>query len=131
MKKSYRFIVVDDDPFNNIVCKYTILKFDADADIQLFTDPEKALAAIQEQFSNKTESLNTILFLDINMLGISGWEFLNVFESFNEKIHQQFAIYILSSSINPTDKINADVNPFVKGYYPKPLSLETINLLFR
>ena len=49
MKTTHRFIVVDDDSFNNLVCKYTILKYDSGAEIQLYTDPEKALAAIKEE----------------------------------------------------------------------------------
>ena len=130
MKNTHRFIVVDDDSFNNLVCKYSILKFDTNAEIQLFTDPEKALAAIREQFSNTTENLDTVLFLDINMPVMSGWEFLDEFETFDKKIHQQITIYILSSSIDPGDKIYADNNSFVKGYYPKPLSIETMNQIF-
>ncbi|WP_221393804.1 two-component system response regulator [Dyadobacter sp. NIV53] len=130
MKISHRFIVVDDDSFNNLVCKYTILKYDASADIQLFTDPEKALAVIREEFGNITEGLDTVLFLDINMPIMSGWEFLNEFETYSQNIHRQITIYILSSSIDPGDKIKADGNTFVKGYYPKPLGIETMNQIF-
>lgn len=130
MKIPRLFIVVDDDPFNNLVCKYTIHKFDSNAEIQLFTDPELALASIKESFPGDDENPDTVLFLDINMPIMSGWEFLEGFEAFNEKIHKQITIYILSSSIDPTDNENAEKNPFVKGYFPKPLSLETLNEIF-
>ncbi|MCE7061510.1 hypothetical protein [Dyadobacter sp. CY343] len=38
-----RFIVVDDDPLNNLVCNHIILKFAPDAEIKLFTIPKKHL----------------------------------------------------------------------------------------
>ncbi|MCF2487534.1 response regulator [Dyadobacter sp. CY347] len=121
-----RFIVVDDDPLNNLVCNHIILKFNADADIKLFTNPEKALEMVQAEGSGGGEY---VLFLDVNMPGMSGWEFLEAFESFDERIRQRFNIYILSSSIDQGDIEKAAANPFVKGYYPKPLSLATMGKL--
>ena len=129
MKPVHRFMVVDDDRLNNLVCKHIILRFDMEAQITLFTDPEKALGFIKDTFSDPVEEGNTVMFLDINMPVISGWEFLKVFETFEEKIRKQISIYILSSSIDQSDIEEAGKNPFVQGYYPKPLSLETINLI--
>ena len=131
MKSANRFIVVDDDPLNNLVCKHIILKFDKDAQIKLFTEPEKALEAIKEIFSVSTENNGSILLLDINMPVMNGWEFLDVFETFDEKIQQQITIYILSSSIDYGDMEKADQNPYVKGYYQKPLSLKTIHMILK
>lgn len=128
MKTVNRFMVVDDDPLNNMVCKYIILKYDKEAEITLFTDPEKALESIHDTFSGAMEKIDTVIFLDINMPVINGWEFLEAFEKMDEKIHQQITIYILSSSIDQGDIEKADKNPFVKGYFPKPLSIETMQM---
>ncbi|MCF2505439.1 response regulator [Dyadobacter sp. CY107] len=123
-----RFIVVDDDPLNNLVCNHIILKVDPDAKITLFTNPEKALEMVQT-FGESSEKGDFVLFLDVNMPSMSGWEFLDAFESLDEKIHERFRIYMLSSSIDQGDIEKAAVNPFVRGYYPKPLSFETMGLL--
>lgn len=131
MKSANRFIVVDDDPLNNLICKHIILKFDQDAQIKLFTQPEKALEAIKETFSVGTDNNGSILLLDINMPVMNGWEFLEVFETFAKKIHQQITIYILSSSIDHGDMEKADQNPYVKGYYQKPLSFDTIRRMLK
>jgi CheY-like chemotaxis protein len=123
-----RFVVVDDDPLNNLVCNHIILKFTPDAEIKLFTNPEKALEMVGS-LGESSDNGEFVLFLDVNMPSMSGWEFLEAFESLDEKIHQRFKIYILSSSIDQGDIQKAASNPFVRGYYPKPLNLETMRLL--
>ena len=123
-----RFIVVDDDPLNNLVCNHIILKFSPDAEIRLFTNPEKALETVQA-LGDSIEKGEFVLFLDVNMPTMSGWEFLEAFESLDEKVHERFKIYILSSSIDQGDIQKAAASPFVMGYYPKPLNLETMGLL--
>ncbi|MCE6989677.1 response regulator [Dyadobacter sp. CY323] len=130
MKIPPQFIVVDDDPINNLVCKYNIASLAPAAHIQLFTDPENALAWIREEYSQKPDSPETVLFLDINMPVMNGWEFLDEFSSLPDSVHTQISIFILSSSIDPEDKQNAENHPLVRGYYSKPLSKETINQIY-
>lgn len=122
-----QFIVVDDDPINNMVCRYTISNFAPKANIQLFTDPEKALASIRAQYDDGTMELETVLLLDINMPVMSGWEFLDELSSFPENLRSQITIYILSSSIDPEDIADAERHPYVHGYYSKPLSKQTLH----
>lgn len=127
MRNPRRFIVVDDDPMNNMICKHAIGRFDSGAEILLFTEPEKALVMIEESYGNETYGMETVLFLDINMPTMSGWEFLEVFKDFKGSMHQDIDIYILSSSIDQSDKEKAGNSEFVKGYLPKPLNLQTIH----
>lgn len=121
-----RFIVVDDDPMNNMICKHAINRFSNGAEVLLFTVPELALDSIKETYEHAGESKDTVLFLDINMPTMSGWEFLEAFSEFTEPVHRQIDIYILSSSIDECDKKKAGINKFVKGYLPKPLSMQMI-----
>ena len=130
MKVPHHFIVVDDDPMNNLICKHIIHKYNGGAEILIFTEPEKALKMIVETFDGITENPETVLFLDINMPTMSGWEFLEEFENIAKKIQKQFSIYILSSSIDASDKDKANVNSLVKGYISKPLSLDLMNEIF-
>jgi CheY-like chemotaxis protein len=100
------------------------------ASIQLFTAPEKALESIQEEYKNRTDDLQTVLFLDINVPVMNGWEFLDEFGSFTYRLRAQFNIFILSSSIDPEDIERAEKHPLVQGYCSKPIRKETINQLF-
>ncbi len=62
---------------------------------KIFAVPEKALAFIKKDFGKNSEEVHTVLFLDINMPTITGWEFLDVFTKFEESLKDQFTIYII------------------------------------
>ncbi|MDF3077671.1 MAG: hypothetical protein K0S09_1560 [Sphingobacteriaceae bacterium] len=124
MKAHQIFIVVDDDSTNNLICKFAIQKASPGAAIQLFTEPEVALREIKE---NKEVSGPTLLFLDINMPSMTGWEFLEIFKDFDAETMQRFTIYILSSSIDDRDRIRANNNPLVSGFLSKPLNAAIVS----
>lgn len=123
-------MVVDDNATNNLICKYTIRKFSEEADISIFTEPEEALDFIKEGYGKKIGEGFTILFLDINMPYMTGWEFLDEFKGLNGEIQNQFIIYMLSSSVDERDKEKAKNNPFVSGFYSKPLTVQSIKELY-
>ncbi|MEO8085737.1 MAG: response regulator [Bacteroidota bacterium] len=127
MNKTSHFIVVDDDQVNNMICRTTIKKVSPMADIQTFNVPEEAFEYISIRYAEKVDL--TILFLDINMPGWSGWDFLDNFEILNEQIKKKIQIYMLSSSIDPTDKQRAIENNNVVGYLEKPLSIATVSAI--
>jgi len=65
-----------------------------------------------------------LLFLDINMPVMNGWDFLkNYLEIFNERNDK---IVILSSSIDFQDKEKAKLFSCVQGFIEKPLTPEKI-----
>ena len=98
-----------------------ITKFDEDADIYIFTEPEEGLAWIRK-YGHSTELGQLTLFLDINMPTMTGWDFLDEFIKFSDWVKSQFYIYILSSSIEDcSDK--AIKYPFVSGFLSKPLKI--------
>ncbi len=126
MKKVDRFMVVDDDPTNNLICEYILKREFKDVPVTLFTVPEKGLEFISSEYTEIKEPVETILFLDINMPTISGWEFLEEFEKLPKTIQTQFTIFILSSSVDERDMIKAEINPLVSGFLCKPLSVSSI-----
>jgi two-component SAPR family response regulator len=125
MKKKFRYMVVDDDATNNMICEFTIKRFCKDADIKSFTVPEKALTFIKEDYSTNPEAIATVLFLDINMPTMTGWEFLHTFSEFEDALKQQFSIYILSSSIEDFTE-EADNYSNLQGFLSKPLKVDTL-----
>lgn len=127
---SNNFMVIDDNSTNNLICKYTIRKFSDKAEISIFTEPEDALEFIKVAYGNSNGDIRTILFLDINMPYMTGWEFLEEFKELKEEIQKQFVIYMLSSSVDERDKEKAKNNPLVSGFYSKPLTIHTIKDLY-
>jgi CheY-like chemotaxis protein len=123
MNTGLKYVAVDDDSFNNMLCTMIIEDTLGEVDITTFTKPEEGLAFIENVESP------TVLFLDINMPTLTGWEFLELFEKFSEKVKTYLSIYILSSSLDQRDKNKAKANKYVKGFISKPLDFDTITLI--
>ncbi len=117
-----KILVIDDDPLNNILSSYIIKKELKTAEVNCFEKPTEGL---EHLLDIPIEPPPTILFLDINMPEMNGWEFLEEFKKFDSRVQNQFRIYILSSSINPADIEKANSNIFVKDFISKPLN-ETV-----
>ncbi len=117
-----RFLIVDDDPVNNFLSKLELKKSLGEVDVLAFESPAVALIYIETEFEQQQAKEKITLLLDLNMPVISGWEFLDKFESFPETIKNQFDIYIVSSSIDPVDIERAKANPLVIDFVEKPLN---------
>ncbi len=122
-----RFIIIDNDPVNNLLCRLSIEDAVDDADILDFTDPLKAFEYISA-YPESNHGMN-VLLLDINMHSWSGWDFADHFEKLDEKIKKHFKIYMLSSSIDNTDKQRAVENKNVEDYIEKPLTEQKVSAL--
>jgi CheY-like chemotaxis protein len=117
------FIVVDNDPVNNLLCDLAIRDEVSDANFLAFTDPLEAFDHISA--SDEGVSMN-ILLLDINMPIWSGWDFVEHFDKLDENIKSRFRVYMLSSSIDSNDKQRAMENKNVVDYIEKPLTKEKV-----
>lgn len=123
-----RFLLIDDDPSNNLLTKISIKKVLESVDVIDFTVPEKGLEYINAEYNSNP--LNTVLLLDINMPTLTGWDVLDKLAEISEVVVPHITIYILSSSVDPADKQKAIVNPLVTGYLEKPLSRDTLRNMF-
>ena len=124
-----RFIIIDDDEFNNKICTVNISKIAKDADIRTFLDAHDGFNFISTEYSKPGNDASAILFLDLNMPGMNGWEFLEKFNKLDEDLKTRIKINILSSSVDKRDIQKAKENKNVKHYLIKPLTKETIRLI--
>ena len=121
MKSPSQFILIDDDPMNNLICKLTIEMTFGQTDIRAFVNPENGLQYFQTEFSTLKET-SALLLLDINMPIMSGWEFLEMFDNLSFEIKDRVKICILSSSIDERDKERSYANKNVLDFLVKPLT---------
>ena len=71
-----------------------------------------------------------LIFLDIEMPLMDGWDFMNHIESLmKEHSLVDIKIYIVSSSISHEDFEKAESNKNVLGYYSKPIKAEEITAI--
>jgi CheY-like chemotaxis protein len=124
--KEFKFISVDDDDFNNSLCKLLIRRTLKIEEVETFTKGEKSLEHLVTNFKKIGKHEPTILFLDINMPTMDGWEFLEYFDKLDSEIKKNTRICILSSSIDSRDKIKAEADSNVYRYFTKPISSEKL-----
>ena len=128
MNNPQKFVIIDDDAFNNNICKLILHKSLPNADIVDFTSPEEGLSYIE---TLAPQPQPQYLLLDINMPTMTGWEFLDEYEKLPAQVKQNYEVYILSSSIDERDMERARSNSNVKGYIVKPLKNTIIADLFK
>lgn len=88
-----------------------------------FQNGQELLDYLNEN-SDNLESLPDIIFLDIQMPFMDGWQFLNEYSKPEFKHPKEIDIYILSSSISLYDKQQSNSFHSIKDYLVKPVAKE-------
>jgi CheY-like chemotaxis protein len=70
-----------------------------------------------------------LIFLDINMPGMNGWEFLKEYNRLDKKLQSQVIIIMLTTSDNPDDEARSKTWNFVSDYLTKPLTKEILEVI--
>lgn len=128
MNKVDSILLVDDDHPTNFYNSIIIEDLDCANNVMFMQSAQEALDYLQMGFDNKDFVRPNLLFLDINMPGMNGWEFLEELAEMKTEQYDvsEIVIIILSSSLNPDDRTKAITNPFVKDFMNKPLSEECL-----
>lgn len=103
-------MLVDDAEISNFIMKKLIIKAGIDASIYDYTNPRLALEALDTVVPD-------LIFLDINMPDIDGWNFLQVMA--DQKQH--YPVLMLTSSTSEMDKQRSLAYSNVKAFLIKPL----------
>ncbi len=119
---AYRSVMlVDDNEIDNIINE-KIIEANSFADqILVFQTGQDALDYLRDH-QEELDSLPEIVFLDINMPIMDGFQFLKDFEEFSDEVRDRCKIIMLSSSISPKDIDRAASSRYVKKYLNKPLN---------
>jgi CheY-like chemotaxis protein len=72
-----------------------------------------------------------IIFLDINMPRMNGWDFLEAYEKLAPAFRTTIVLIMLTTSLNPDDKERASKSPLIKGFKEKYLDEETVNSVLK
>jgi len=113
-----QIILIDDDPICNYLSEILIGTISQEIILKIFTDPIEALSKLETLTINE----ETMVFLDINMPQMNGFDFLRSFE----KTGLKCPFVILTSSSNIIEKENAENNPLIYKFLTKPLTKEHI-----
>jgi CheY-like chemotaxis protein len=125
MFRNKKILLVDDDQLNNLINTRIITKF-SDYTVDSFTSGREGLKYLQ---ACEPELFPEIIFLDINMPVMDGWEFLEELQKFPENAMQNTAVIMLTSSIDVNDIEKAKHYKIVREFMSKPLTLESLRLV--
>ncbi len=128
-KSNFQLILIDDNEIDQLLHSKIINLLDKDIQIVKFMNAADALTAISNEAINVSNSINIIL-LDIKMPLMDGFQFLDAYKLLDDRIKNNYFIYLLSSSLNQYDISRSKSNPLVVNMILKPLTAQIIlNLL--
>jgi CheY-like chemotaxis protein len=123
--------IIDDDLIYQFLAKEEIEYTNLVGKIMFFDDGEKAIHFLAATLDNNdVASLPDVIFLDINMPIMDGWEFLEAYLLLKPRIGKNIVIYIVSSSIDIRDLDKARSISEVSDYIIKPISNKRLVSIF-
>ncbi|MEJ7767176.1 MAG: response regulator [Chitinophagaceae bacterium] len=125
-----RIICVDDDALCLMIEEMVIKQTNIVKEIHLADNATDALSLLKTfQLLDNNQPLQespTLLFLDLNMPGMDGFEFLDALEARNGNLSEKLKIVILSSSIDHNDISRSMKYKYVINFISKPLTVNAL-----
>ncbi|QBA63520.1 response regulator [Muriicola soli] len=101
MTKIKSVCIIDDDPITVFGIKKMLSLLDLAEEIKTYVNGKEAIDDITDRVK-KGQTIPEVIFLDINMPIMDGWQFLEKFIELN--IPEKIRINIVTSSIDPYDR---------------------------
>ncbi len=116
-------MLVDDSPDDNFFHEREIKKNNFENIVLAKNSGKEAL----QYLKSKKEPHPDLIFLDINMPGMNGWEFLQEYNKLDKELQSRVTIIMLTTSENSDDQEKAKKYTLVSDYITKPLTKEKMN----
>jgi CheY-like chemotaxis protein len=116
-----KILLVDDDATANYLSKELLESLNAAKEIEIAENCLRALELIRKA------DCADVIFLDIKMPGIDGFDFLERLKSI--ALTKKVKVIMLTSSLRPEDKLRAFSFKSVIEYLEKPLTPEKVQMI--
>jgi CheY-like chemotaxis protein len=132
-KAKYKAVMlIDDNEIDNLINQKMIEAADITENIYTHTGAKSAIEFLRNLEKLEGVAANIlpeVIFLDIDMPLMDGFQFLDEFEKLGSNTKEKCKIVMLTSSINPQDVNKSKNYLYVKKYINKPLSQENLENL--
>ncbi|MFN3754371.1 response regulator [Flavobacterium sp.] len=129
-----KILCVDDDAITLMLCKKVIERVAFANEVHTAKNGEEAIQYFNNLATKYHNDLNLtypkLIFLDLNMPIMNGWEFLdNYLQNSYQDLFKEAKFIVLSSTIDPQDVIKAKSYPMVVDFLSKPITKEMLEIL--
>ncbi|GEO04334.1 response regulator [Adhaeribacter aerolatus] len=118
--------IIDDDYISIYLTKHALREAGTPGDIFSFLSAQEALTTILQA---KPENIPDIIFLDLNMPGMSGWQFLEALAPYKNRLLDKCQIHILTSSLDLADMARSEEFEIVSGFIHKTIDQANIKAI--
>lgn len=122
-KKLNCILLVDDDHDDNLYHQIILDEMNIAHRIDVALNGLDALAYLK----NENVEAPEIIFLDLNMPKMNGWEFLEHYKHLNKEQKARVVLVILTTSANPDHLKKAKEIEEVTGFETKPLTKQMLH----
>ncbi|MFS4415871.1 response regulator [Maribacter sp. 2307ULW6-5] len=121
MAKIENCCVIDDDPIFIYGIKRMMRDIDFCKDVTVYNNGQDALDGLREMREGH-DKLPQVIFLDLNMPIMNGWDFLDEFIKIRPPNSSKTLVYVISSSVDPKDISKVNDYALVSNYILKPIT---------
>jgi CheY-like chemotaxis protein len=115
-------LLIDDNYIDNFVTRRILEGGDFAENVIV---SQSAIEAIE--FLRSGTVRPDVIFLDIRMPGMGGFEFLQEYDKLSIDNKQAIKIFMLSSSLDPTDLKKSSNNKYITQFIHKPITQKTLD----
>ena len=128
VKKYHTVMLIDDNEIDNLINQKMIEAASIAENIYTHTGAKSAIEFLRnmEKLEVADKVLPDVIFLDIDMPLMDGFQFLDEFERLTNVAKKKCKIVMLTSSINPQDFNRSKKYENVRLFLNKPLSHDSI-----
>lgn len=116
-------LLVDDSDSTNYVNEKIVNRADITSKV---VAKESGMDALEYLKTAGDHEYPELIFLDINMPGMNGWEFLEAYEKLDKRNNGLLVVVMLTTSLNPDDRTKAVRLGYVGDFINKPLNTDKV-----
>ena len=125
-------MVIDDDEPTNFLNRMIIEESDCATSVKTLQSAEKALEYLCDPKAGaEAHPLPELIFLDINMPAMDGWEFLEEYRKLNGQRKADVMVIMLTTSLLPEDRQKAEGIPEISCFENKPLTPDKLDRVIK